>query len=91
MWRGRTRWLLAALLLASFCASGWALRLELGAIRLYQQIGSPVVGLVVRCRYQPTCSHYALEALEENGLAWGNLMVARRLALCSPLGEILDP
>lgn len=38
------------------------------------------------CRYQPTCSSYALEALEQHGAVRGSWLTVRRLARCHPWG-----
>ncbi|MEM1276713.1 MAG: membrane protein insertion efficiency factor YidD [Pseudomonadota bacterium] len=53
-------------------------------IRAYRLIGSPWVGQF--CRFQPTCSAYALEALEAHGPIKGSWLAIRRLARCHPLG-----
>lgn len=53
-------------------------------VRAYRVIGSPWVGHA--CRYQPTCSAYAMEALEKHGALKGSLMAAKRVGRCSPLG-----
>ncbi len=53
-------------------------------IRAYRLIGSPWVGR--NCRFQPTCSEYALEALERHGGLKGLLLTARRVARCRPGG-----
>jgi hypothetical protein len=45
---------------------------------------SPV--LLPRCRFLPTCSDYALEALAEHGAARGSLLAGRRLLRCHPWG-----
>lgn len=42
--------------------------------------------LAGRCRYLPTCSAYALDALAEHGAARGGLLALRRLLSCHPLG-----
>lgn len=52
------------------------------AIRFYQRKISP--GLPPRCRYIPTCSEYALEAVEKYGAIKGGWLAARRIARCHP-------
>ncbi|MCH2134347.1 MAG: membrane protein insertion efficiency factor YidD [Phycisphaerales bacterium] len=39
------------------------------------------------CRYQPTCSHYAIDALKTHGAIRGCWLAFRRLARCHPLGS----
>jgi putative membrane protein insertion efficiency factor len=58
------------------------------AIRGYQIILSPVfVAMFGRaCRFEPSCSAYALAAIEHHGLIRGGAMAARRLLRCHPLG-----
>lgn len=53
-------------------------------VRAYRLGIAPV--LAGRCRYLPTCSVYALEALERHGALRGGLLAARRLLRCHPLG-----
>ncbi|PRY21135.1 hypothetical protein CLV78_1108 [Aliiruegeria haliotis] len=53
-------------------------------IRAYRLIFSPWVGF--NCRYQPTCSAYALEALRKHGAVRGGWIAARRIARCNPWG-----
>ncbi len=84
------KWLAALLLGALLVQTGWPLTAELAAIRIYQRVGSPVMSLAVKCRFQPTCSHYALQALQGHGFVWGNLMIAGRLLHCSPFGALAD-
>jgi putative membrane protein insertion efficiency factor len=54
----------------------------LGAIATYQSEISPRRRAC--CRYSPTCSHYAAEALQSHGLLRGSWLAARRLARCRP-------
>lgn len=51
-------------------------------VRLYRRIVSPA--LPQRCRFYPTCSEYAAEALELNGLIRGGAQAAWRLVRCGP-------
>ena len=53
-------------------------------VRGYRLVFSPWVGR--NCRYQPTCSAYALEALEKHGGLKGTYLAARRIGRCHPLG-----
>ncbi|WP_205524113.1 membrane protein insertion efficiency factor YidD [Oceanomicrobium pacificus] len=53
-------------------------------VRAYRLLLSPWVGMY--CRYQPTCSAYALEALESHGALRGSWLTVRRIARCHPLG-----
>ena len=53
-------------------------------IRFYQLAISP--WLMPACRFEPTCSSYALEALEEYGLIKGSRLALRRIIRCHPLG-----
>jgi putative membrane protein insertion efficiency factor len=62
-----------------------ATRMGLRLLQLYQITLSPLFGPV--CRFEPSCSHYAAEALEKFGLARGLWLAARRVARCHPLGE----
>jgi putative membrane protein insertion efficiency factor len=57
----------------------------LGFIRLYQLTLSPWLGR--QCRYQPTCSVYAAEAIERFGARRGAWLAAKRLGRCHPWGH----
>lgn len=54
----------------------------IGAIRFYQRFISPLTG--PHCRYAPTCSHYAVEAIGKHGLKRGGILAVRRLSRCHP-------
>ncbi|NBX36839.1 MAG: membrane protein insertion efficiency factor YidD [Planctomycetes bacterium] len=54
------------------------------AVRFYQRALSPVLG--GRCRFHPSCSHYAVEAIERHGAWRGGCLTVRRLARCHPWG-----
>lgn len=53
------------------------------AIRAYQHLRA---GRPSPCRYQPTCSAYAVEAVEVHGAMRGSWLAVRRLSRCHPLG-----
>ncbi|WP_299734721.1 membrane protein insertion efficiency factor YidD [uncultured Roseobacter sp.] len=54
-------------------------------IYAYRLLFSPLVGH--NCRFQPTCSAYALEALQKHGGIKGGLLTLRRLSRCHPWGR----
>lgn len=54
-------------------------------IKVYKYVISPMIG--PRCRFLPTCSDYALEALVRHGLARGGWLALRRIARCHPWGD----
>ena len=54
-------------------------------VRGYQRAVSPLFG--PRCRFLPTCSEYAFEALGEHGALTGTWLTLRRLARCHPFHE----
>lgn len=51
-------------------------------IRLYQLMVSPILGPA--CRFEPTCSNYAMIAIERYGVTRGGLMSLKRLLRCHP-------
>lgn len=53
-------------------------------IKLYQWVLSPVLG--PKCRYTPSCSHYALEALKKYGPLKGGWLALKRISRCHPWG-----
>jgi putative membrane protein insertion efficiency factor len=57
-------------------------RLLATLIRGYQVLVSPL--LPPSCRFTPSCSHYALEAVTRHGVVRGTWLTARRLARCHP-------
>lgn len=72
---------------------GWTVRLLLLALRAYRMLLSPVLAsLGASCRFEPSCSRYAAEAIARHGAARGSWLALRRLARCHPFGEGgLDP
>ncbi|MDE0888309.1 MAG: membrane protein insertion efficiency factor YidD [Phycisphaerales bacterium] len=52
--------------------------------RIYQRIGSPFLG--GHCRFEPSCSNYAIEAVKRHGAVRGGWMATRRIARCRPGG-----
>ena len=60
-------------------------RCLMGMVRAYQLVISPV--LPPSCRYEPSCSQYALEALQRHGPIRGGWLALRRIARCHPWGS----
>ena len=56
-----------------------------GMIRLYQLLLSPV--LPASCRFMPSCSAYAIEAIQEHGPLAGSWLATRRICRCHPWND----
>ena len=54
------------------------------SIRLYQKVLSPLLGQ--NCRFHPTCSQYAIEALDQHGVLYGSFLALKRIIKCNPWG-----
>ncbi|MBN9289293.1 MAG: membrane protein insertion efficiency factor YidD [Gammaproteobacteria bacterium] len=54
----------------------------LGGIHFYRWCLSPLLGN--RCRFYPSCSQYAIEALEKHGVCYGCFLTVKRLSKCHP-------
>jgi len=68
----------------------------MGAIRFYQVLLSPLkfilFGTTGSCRYSPTCSEYAREAISRHGCITGTWLAVKRISRCHPLGGVgYDP
>jgi len=61
---------------------GFVLRPVVWLIRAYQYAISPMLGN--RCRFHPSCSDYAIEALDRHGFAKGVWLAIRRMGRCHP-------
>lgn len=66
----------------------WVLMLPRGTLLLLIQVYQHSVGLLLppACRYHPTCSRYAAEAIQRHGAGRGSWLTLRRLARCQPWG-----
>ncbi|MEW8506703.1 MAG: membrane protein insertion efficiency factor YidD [Candidatus Thiodiazotropha sp.] len=60
-------------------------RIVIFLVRLYQTILSPFIGQ--HCRFYPSCSAYALEALEKHGVMAGLWLSIKRVSRCHPWHE----
>ena len=60
----------------------WPARVLMALVRGYRLLLSPWLGS--SCRFEPTCSHYALQALQCHGAARGSLLSAARVLRCHP-------
>lgn len=63
-------------------------RLLIWIIYAYRWIISPIVNLIPRCRFTPTCSQYAIHCLQHHGLKNGLIFIARRLLRCHPYEKL---
>jgi len=90
----------AALATAAVVASPFAVSAEtriaiaVDAIHAYRAVASPVLSAVgVRCRFEPTCSRYAEQAIEKYGVLDGSWKAGRRLLRCTPFTPMgtVDP
>ena len=61
-------------------------KILIAIIRFYQRNISPYKGGAT-CRFVPTCSQYALEALEKYGAVKGSLLAIRRILRCHPISK----
>ncbi len=61
---------------------GFTQHLLMGLVRAYRFFLSPWLG--VSCRFEPSCSAYALQALSQHGAAVGSYLIAARLIRCHP-------
>ena len=64
---------------------GLTAKIMLGLIRFYQYAVSPLIP--PRCRYTPTCSQYALEAIEKYGAWKGGKLALFRILRCNPFSK----
>lgn len=55
-----------------------------GAVRVYQYIGRPVLKGWIECRHDPTCSEYSIEAVRKHGFQEGIVLTYDRLNSCQP-------
>jgi putative membrane protein insertion efficiency factor len=68
----------------------WTSRVGVALVRAYQLLLSPFAGGA--CRFEPSCSAYAIEAIEQHGLFAGGRLAVRRVMKCHPFGPHgLDP
>ena len=63
----------------------WLRSIFLAPIRAYQRLVSPV--LPRRCKYEPTCSAYAAQAIRELGIVRGTILASWRLVRCNPFSH----
>lgn len=57
-------------------------RFLIGVVKAYRLLLSPWLGSA--CRFEPTCSVYSLQALQQHGAAFGSYLTLRRLVRCHP-------
>ena len=74
----------------AICHSSCVIRFLTSAIRAYQFVISPaqivLFGAAGGCRFTPSCSQYAMEALRAHGAVAGTALAAKRICRCHPFG-----
>ena len=65
--------------------SAYARRVAIAPVRAYQRFISPA--LPRRCKYHPTCSAYAVQAIQSYGILRGAVLAAWRLLRCNPFSH----
>jgi putative membrane protein insertion efficiency factor len=68
----------------------WAQHILIFGVRLYQWTVSPVLGMLSgplgHCRFTPSCSHYAVDAIRVHGALKGGALAVWRICRCNPWG-----
>ena len=59
--------------------TGW---FYVGAVRVYQVVGRPLMNNWIECRYEPTCSDYSIEAVRKHGIQEGLILTYNRINTC---------
>ncbi len=70
--------------MATFISS-FAKKIAITLLLIYQRAISPLLG--PRCRFYPSCSQYAIEAINSHGVVKGCWLASKRLLKCHPLNE----
>ena len=65
-------------------ATSWASAIVVLPIKLYRYTLSAFLGR--HCRFAPTCSEYAIEAIQTHGVARGTVLAVKRICRCHPWG-----
>jgi putative membrane protein insertion efficiency factor len=60
-------------------------KVPIGIIKIYQTVLSPMLGPT--CRFHPSCSHYAIDAITEHGMIEGAWLSIKRILKCHPLND----
>ena len=63
----------------------WSIMPLVALVKAYQLTLSPIIGR--QCKYVPTCSQFAIDALREYGAARGTWMAAKRICRCHPFAK----
>ena len=70
--------------------ASWTSRIVVALVHTYQLLLSPFLGGA--CRFEPSCSNYAVTAIEQHGVLAGGRLAVRRILKCHPFGPHgLDP
>ena len=56
-------------------------------IKSYQKFISPTLSLYSKCPYTPSCSNYAMQAIEKHGAIYGSILAIWRILRCNPFSK----
>lgn len=69
-------------------------KITIMCLKTYKKVLSVILGMLLgdACRFTPTCSQYAMEAIDKHGVIGGGVLTLKRISRCHPFGKMgYDP